>query len=175
MRNGRAWLAVAATLWAAAAAEPRPNWRAKYRRLLPFHVARTAARTLGFDRAAWDEWVAEGKSAPSLGPYMPSAPDEMYAAEWLGWDDWLGCMRTYEDARAEVRKFGIATQEEWWRFVDEDASILLEMRVPARPHIYYDDWQGYDHWLSQAEAVMYPPRPSGEGDYDNSGYPGATG
>jgi hypothetical protein len=111
---------------------------------------------------------------------MPNEPDRMYADEWLGWDDFLGEMRDYEEARAEVRKFGIQSQEEWWEFVDTAGDMLADARVPARPHLFYPSrrdqkWLGYDHWLSRDETVLYaptePPRP--DDDYDD-GYPSAT-
>ncbi|KAJ1619014.1 hypothetical protein T492DRAFT_1089071 [Pavlovales sp. CCMP2436] len=154
-----------------------PGWRAKYRRALPFRVVRTAARSLGFSRREWDEWVADGNAAPSLGPYMPSDPEQMYPDEWLGWDDWLGCMRDFADAKLQVRQLSIRSQEEWWDFCSTSPDLLVELRVPARPHDYYQQtaggqaWLGYDDWLGRNSTVLYAPPPD---DYDDC-YPGATG
>lgn len=114
--SGRLWtlrLVVAVLILATTTAYDsanRPMWRAKYRRLLPFHEARQAVRSIGFSsREEWDDWVADGKSAPWLGPYMPSwwrlvaeesermaelrvaaRPHIVYEDQWRGYDDWLG-------------------------------------------------------------------------------------
>ena len=140
----------------------RPMWRAKYRRLLPFHEARQAVRSIGFSsREEWDDWVADGKSAPWLGPYMPSRPDEMYAEEWVSWEDFLGVLLPFDEARAVVHTLGISTQEEWWRLVAEESERMAELRVAARPHIVYaDQWRGYDDWLGVEERILYFRPPS---------------
>lgn len=137
----------------------RPNWRRKYRQALPFNEARRCVQAIGFDsREDWDEWVADGKSCPWLGPYMPNHPEEMYAEEWQGWDDFLGLILDFEEARKVVAELGLQTQEDWYQFVEEDAVRLRELRLPARPAFYYSrQWQGYDHWLGLPERTIYVP------------------
>lgn len=162
-------------------AENRPRWRARYRRLLPFHVARNAARSLGFSKADWDDWVGDGKASPSLGPYMPSDPKSMYPDDWQGWDDWLGVPRPYDEARGEVHRLGLRTQQAWWEMVENEPELLEELRIPARPHLYYPSrgtkWLGYDDWLGRGEQVLYPPRAGiggGSNDCDSNADSNAT-
>ena len=140
----------------------RPNWSARYRKLLPFAEARKTVRSIGFrSKEDWDEWVAEGKSLPWLGPYMPSQPNLMYADDWLGWDDWLGTMLPFEEARACARQLGITTQEAWWALVSERPEFVSDLRIPARPHIVYrSQWLGYDDWLGLEPTTLYAPRRS---------------
>lgn len=140
----------------------RPEWRRKYVRALPFVEARATVRSIGFgSKEEWDEWVSEGKSAPWLGPYMPSRPELMYEEDWVSWDDWLGTPLPFEDARVAVHNLCIPNQEAWWRFVEERAKLLESLRVPARPHLYYrSEWRGYDDWLGLEETPLtfVPPR-----------------
>jgi len=137
----------------------RPEWRKRYTRLLPFDQARKTVRSIGFvDKEEWDEWVAEGKSNPWLGPYMPSRPDLMYEDDWRGWDDFLGVILAFESARAVVHQLGVADQEAWWRLVRERSELLADLRVPAWPHLKYrSQWAGYDDWLGLDAEPLFPP------------------
>ena len=87
---------------------------------------------------------------------MPYAPDEAYA-EWVSWDDWLGVPLGFDEARSVVAELGITSQEQWWDFTHEQTDELMSLRVPAQPHIFYDGWMGYDHWLSLPETVLTVP------------------
>eukprot|EP00316_Scyphosphaera_apsteinii_P003982 CAMPEP_0119338164 /NCGR_PEP_ID=MMETSP1333-20130426/95506_1 /TAXON_ID=418940 /ORGANISM="Scyphosphaera apsteinii, Strain RCC1455" /LENGTH=113 /DNA_ID=CAMNT_0007349379 /DNA_START=225 /DNA_END=563 /DNA_ORIENTATION=+ len=92
----------------------RPNWRKRYRKLLPFEEARRTVQGIGFtSKEEWDEWVSDGKSVPWLGPYMPSQPDLMYEEEWRGWDDWLGLLLPFEEARCVAQQLNLKSQVEW--------------------------------------------------------------
>lgn len=138
----------------------RPNWRKRYRRVLPFDEARRCVQAIGFgNREEWDEWVAEGKKSPFLGPYVPSDPEAMYAEEWQGWDDFLGCILPFSKARLVSRMLGLQSQEAWYAFVEDDPVRLRSLRLPALPSIYYSsEWQGYEDWLALPNETLYLPR-----------------
>ena len=86
---------------------------------------------------------------------MPSRPDEMYAEEWVSWEDFLGVLLPFDEARAVVHTLGISTQEA------EESVRMAELRVAARPHIVYaDQWRGYDDWLGVEERILYFRPPS---------------
>ena len=65
--------------------------RARLRRRKPaffsFHHARQWARAMHFTTEQdWRQWIADGEKR---NPYVPSNPDEIYAADFKGWDDFL--------------------------------------------------------------------------------------
>jgi hypothetical protein len=138
----------------------RPKWRRKYRAVLPFEEVRRCIQAAGFDsRAEWDEWVAEGKKSPFLGPYVPSRPDLMYEEEWRGWDDFLGILLDFQEARKVARLIGLKSQLDWYKFVDEDPVRLRALRLPALPMVYYGRaWQGYDDWLGLPDSTIFVPK-----------------
>lgn len=91
----------------------------------------------------------------------------MYEEDWRGWDDFLGVTLPFEDARAVVRsvcpELGVKSQEDWWKLVEQRASLLAELRVPVQPHIYYRaTWQGYDDWLGAENQTLYIPKEWGQ-------------
>ena len=89
---------------------------------------------------------------------MPPQPDLAYA-EWDGWDDWLGVMRSYADAKAVVAGLGVLTQEQWWAVTREQPERLSALRVPSRPHIFYAaEWEGYSDWLGLPDTPLVLPR-----------------
>ena len=89
---------------------------------------------------------------------MPDEPDKAYE-EWESWDDWLGVPLSYDEARDEVAKLGVVSQEAWWAYSREHSDELLSLRVPSRPHLFYaSEWQGYDHWLSLGERELKLPK-----------------
>jgi hypothetical protein len=65
------------------------GWTTKYRKLLPYEMVRKSVIELGLrSKDEWDEYVADGKV--DHGAYLPNHPDEMYAEEWVSWDEFLG-------------------------------------------------------------------------------------
>ena len=156
------WLAVLGAISSCCAGAIPPGAR-----VIPFSIARTAVHRLSLrSEGEWVEWVEDNKLGITSRYewLMPNEPDLVYA-EWKSWDDWLGVPLSYEDARAEVQKLGIESQELWWAFSREEATRLQDLRVPSRPHLYYStEWQGYDHWLSREEQQLVLPR----------NWPGAT-
>lgn len=87
----------------------------------------------------------------------------MYEEDWRGWDDFLGVTLPFEAAKAVVHsvcpELGVKNQEDWWRLVEQRASMLADLRVPVQPHIYYRAaWQGYDDWLGVENQTLFVPK-----------------
>ena len=84
------------------------------------------------------------------GPYLPSRPDEMYAEDWVGWDEFLGVMRSFDEARYIVRHvLRLSSVEEYNDFVRADTKRAEGLRIPARPDVVYKDegWESFDHFF----------------------------
>ncbi|KAJ8600168.1 hypothetical protein CTAYLR_001934 [Chrysophaeum taylorii] len=132
----------------------RPQWRRRYRKLLPFQEVRKAARSLGFTtKDDWDDWVNDGKAAPRLGPYVPNKPDEFYADDWRGWADFLGAPRPFAEARDHARRLNLTSRRAWVAFAADHKDRIADLRLPAQPHkVYADDWRGYGDFLGSSSA-----------------------
>jgi hypothetical protein len=83
-------------------------------------------------KAEWDEYQEDGEAAFEHGPYLPSRPDLMYPDEWVSWEDFLGIMRPYNEARDLVRTLGIHSLEEYEEFVRADTRRAEGLRIPAK-------------------------------------------
>lgn len=122
------------------------SWTRRYRRLIPYEHARKSVMKLGLrSKEEWDEYVADGKK--SHGPYLPSRPDEMYSDDWESWEEFLGLMRPYEDARNLVQHvLRLKTNEEYSNFVKDDPKRAEGLRIPAKPDVVYEGkgWSGFD-------------------------------
>ena len=131
---------------------------------LPFEEARAMARAMGMaSREEWEEYSCPGAYR------LPNDPQVVWAADWKGWDDWLGVMLPFGEARAVVRSLGLASEEEYAKFVTEGADLeraepgswkgdhALRVRridsvdtgrLPARPDaLYREEWVGWSDWL----------------------------
>jgi hypothetical protein len=107
-------------------------WTKRYRRLIPYHVARAQAVAMGMStQEDYQRW--------RRGPYQIQRPDEMYALEWSSWDEFLGAMRTYDETRQVVRLLQLQSMEEYQEFVRQDPKRAEGLRIPARPDIVYRD------------------------------------
>ena len=110
---------------------------------LPYEFARH--RVMSWGLRTKEEYQAE-----SQGPYLPRRPDEMYASEWVSWDEFLGVMRSYDEARAMVRYvLKLETMDEYDAFVQTDRKRAEGLRIPAKPDIVYRDkgWVSFDHFF----------------------------
>eukprot|EP00966_Prymnesium_polylepis_P099330 2300496-Prymnesium_polylepis.1 len=132
---------------------------------LPFAEARAMARAMGMSsREEWEEYSCPGAYR------LPSDPDKVWAAEFKGWDDWLGVMLPFGEARAVVRSLRLVSQQEYTQFMAEGADLeraepgswkgdhalrirrvesgIDAGRLPARPDLLYrEDWAGWPDWL----------------------------
>lgn len=143
------------------------------RRPLPFEVAREAVQWQGLrTRREWRSWIRGNAKAlryrfmgfyPDGPAYVPEAPDDVYADEWRGWDDWLGVILPYEEAKRVAASLGVSSQEQWWQFAEGNDKLLMRLRIPATPHLYYrnGEWQGYDDWLGLGCKPLYFSRADG--------------
>jgi len=119
------------------------SWTHRYRSVLPYKTARQWVMELGLrNKEEWDEYVQDGKIFHRS--YLPNHPDEMYAEEWVSWDEFLGIMRPYNETRSIVQNvLNILTMEEYVRFINMNPKRAEGLRIPAKPWIVYrDDWIG---------------------------------
>eukprot|EP00978_Attheya_sp_CCMP212_P017779 scaffold47864_cov48-Attheya_sp.AAC.3 len=92
----------------------------------------------------WDEYVADGKV--DHGAYLPNHPDEMYAEEWVSWDEFLGLMRPYDETAHMVQNvLQLTSMEEYIEFVMKDTKRAEGLRIPSKPDIVYKD----KGWISR--------------------------
>ena len=126
-------------------------WTNRYRRLIPYEVARQRAMSLGLrSKQEWDEYI-EFEGNKEHGPYLPTRPEEMYPDDFEGWDDFLGCMRPYEETRQMVQcVLGLKSMQDYRKFVSTDSKRAEGLRIPAKPDIVYKDsgWIDDDHFFS---------------------------
>jgi hypothetical protein len=127
------------------------GWSNTYRRIIPYEQARQAVLKMGFiSKEDWDESVADGR----VNPYVPNHPDEMYANEWVSWDEFLGLRRSYEETQNMVQTvLHLHTLEEYTRFVREDTKRAEGLRIPLKPDIVYRErgWTNADDFFGTLE------------------------
>lgn len=148
--------------------QSRKNKRSKP--LYSFEEARAMAQWMGFaSKEEWDAHEFEG----GRGSYqLPKDPDVVYSEEFVDWEDWLGVMLPFKEARAKSRSLGLETKEAYVEYVLEPqrqrnaqewafASLVRKMggkrtgtrpstRLPWQPDLYYkSEWQGWEDWLGQ--------------------------
>lgn len=130
-------------------------WTKKYRRLVPYESARRTAMRLGLrSREEWEDIRQFGKAFH--GAHSVSRPDLMYAKEWVSWEEFLGVMRPYEEAKRIVQDdLGLSSMEEYIAFVKEDTRRAEDLRIPAKPEIVYRDkgWQGDDDFFGTSPSL----------------------
>ena len=124
-------------------------WTNQYKSLIPYIEARQAAMSLGLrSKEEWDEYVADGKRYH--GPYLPNRPEEMYADDWISWEEFLGIMRPYKEAREIVKNvLLIKSKEEYEIFIRCDPKRAEGLRIPAKPDIVYrgKGWISFDDFF----------------------------
>lgn len=83
---------------------------------------------------------------------MPKNPQEVWADQWNGWDDWLGVpWKDYEVARGIAQRLPVQSRDAYLAFV-KDTNALDDdddaRRLPYRPDLYYKtDWKGWEDFL----------------------------
>jgi hypothetical protein len=96
----------------------------------------------------WDEYVADGKSYH--GPYLPNNPEEMYALDWVGWEDFLCVTRSYNESKALLRDvLKLQSEQEYTAFILMDSQRAAGLRLPFKPAIVYQSagWVSWDDYL----------------------------
>lgn len=126
-------------------------WTNRYQKLLPYEKARKRAMSLGLrSKDEWDEFVSNGKK--EHGPYLPNHPEEMYANDWISWEEFLGCMRPYDQARFMVQNvLKLKDMDEYMTFIEEDTQRAEGLRIPYIPDKVYKDkgWISEDHFFGE--------------------------
>ena len=124
-------------------------WTLRYRKINPYEKVRT--RVLGFGHRSKDDWD-DAVSSGQLGQYVPSYPDEMYAPEWISWEEWLGLMRSYDDAKnLATNILGFSNLDNYLLFVKSNSKRAEGLRIPVRPDKYYkDEWIDEDSFFGKS-------------------------
>lgn len=126
-------------------------WTKRYRKLVPYDAARLTAMRLGLrSKEEWDDIRNFGKAFH--GAHLVSRPDLMYAKEWISWDEFLGVMRPYDEAKYMVQsELNLCNMEEYTTFLKENVKLAESLRIPAKPEIVYRNkgWTGPDDFFGQ--------------------------
>jgi len=129
-------------------------WTKRYRNLVPYEAARLTAMRLGLrSQEEWDDIRQFGKAFH--GAHSVSRPDIMYAKEWISWDEFLGVMRPYEEAKQMIQEeLKLSGREEYMNFVESDTQQAQLLRIPAEPEIYYrrKGWESDEAFFGIKEA-----------------------
>lgn len=123
-------------------------WTKRYRKLIPYETARAQAVAMGMStQEEYQRW--------RKGPYQIQRPDEMYAAEWISWDEFLGSMRSYEDTQKVVRLLQLKSMEEYHEFVRLDPKRAEGLRIPAKPDSVYRDcgWESPQVFFGTSDSI----------------------
>ncbi|MBI3562244.1 MAG: hypothetical protein HY080_11095 [Gammaproteobacteria bacterium] len=140
--------------------------RGKFR---SFNQARAFVRKLKL--GSYQEWLqycrGELTGKRNKPRDIPQNPRDTYRDKgWKGFADWLGTgniayrqheWRSFNAARAFVRRLKLATNKEWRAYVRGDmAKTKLPVDIPTNPQFVYKDkgWQGYGDWLGN-DNVSY--------------------
>ena len=80
--------------------------------------------------------------------YAPARPADMFPDRWLGWDDYLGVRRPYDEGRRVAQTLGISSELRWYTYALDRPAVLEDLRLPFRPpQAYGDEWRGWGDWL----------------------------
>ncbi len=125
----------------------RANWR-------KFEEARAFVRSLKLGgQLDWHAYCSSGNKPADI----PAAPEAVYANVWTNWGDWLGtgrysgAMRSFEDARAFVRKLKLKSVSQWHAYCSSGKKPKDLPRNPSQAYaksgwISWGDWLGHDRF-----------------------------
>lgn len=132
------------------------SWTEKYRKLFPYEYARRQAMSLGLrSKEEWDDYLADGKVYH--GPYLPSRPEEMYAEDWVSWEEFLGIMRDYNETTSIVQNvLHISDINAYDDFIRADPKRAEGLRIPLKPHIVYKDkgWVSFEDFFGSDQSYF---------------------
>jgi superfamily II DNA or RNA helicase len=122
-----------------------------------FNDARAFVRGLGLKYLTeWREYCSSGKKPVDI----PASANDIYANDgWVGWSDWLGTgrvprggHRSFEKARAFVRRLGLKSVYEWREYCKSDKKPA---DIPSTPDYVYADvgWVGYSDWFGTGRVA----------------------
>jgi hypothetical protein len=119
----------------------------KKRGLYPFAEARKIARGHGFGTAK------EFMEYDCPGAYqLPKNPNEVWADDWKGWEDFLGICLEFEEARNVARSLKNIDTEEAYLALFREKKLSdddIASRLPYRPDLKYkDQWISWDDYLN---------------------------
>ena len=82
---------------------------------------------------------------------VPNRPDEMYAPEWVSWEEFLGLMRSYDETRhLAVNVLGLKSFDDYILFVRGNPKRAEGLRIPVRPDLFYkEEWVDEDTFFSR--------------------------
>jgi len=105
-----------------------------------FHDARKLARARGHDNI--DEFL----KYDCPGAYrITKSPDVDYADEFISWEDFLGIIYTFDEARKRIADMRIDSVDDY----KDRRSRDVDIRFPALPELKYkSEWRGWQHFLS---------------------------
>ena len=120
---------------------------------LLFEEARNHVHSLKLNsKTEWDSYCRSKNKLSTI----PNYPNEKYSKTgWQSWGDWLGTgsiapflieYRNFEDAKSFVRKLGLKSQSEWFKFYKSED---FPNDLPRNPNQTYKKkgWQSYWDWL----------------------------
>jgi hypothetical protein len=138
------------------------NVSTRKRQYRPFNKARGFVRRLGLNSESdWRRYVkGEIKGLPKKPEDIPASPHMSYRNRgWKNYGDWLGTgnisyhhadWRSFNKARAYVRKLGLKNSAEWRKFCRGDLRKASKPAdIPATPYKVYEGngWRGMEDWL----------------------------
>ena len=103
---------------------------------------------------------------------IPYHPRQTYTSEWKGWADWLGngrttraYMKSFEQARAFVRKLNLKSSQEWKLYsANKLKGLKKPIDIPTSPHeVYETKWKDMGDWLGIEYRRQGSWRPFEEG------------
>lgn len=121
----------------------------KLRQYRSFNEAREFARSLKLRSTT--EWRRYYNSRP-FRTDIPTHPNDVYKAEWQGWEDWLGAKiqqyRTFVETRNFVRALNLRNVEAWYAYCK---SGQKRSDIPSNPQKKYAaEWRGWPDFLGTA-------------------------
>ncbi|MFY3773002.1 gamma-mobile-trio integrase GmtZ [Marinobacter salsuginis] len=115
----------------------------------------TLAKASSAAQARGIETIAEYRKLYREDPRLPCFPEKVYAADWVGWYEFLGKERpenygTLAEVMAVAKALGITSSTEYSQRYREDS------RLPVRPEkTYAADWVDWYHFFGKKRPELY--------------------